>query len=428
MSDFKLISAILRGNWLISDAWVNQHTSIIEALLEGRQTNFNSERKELALPSVLTQYHYREGWNKSVKGSIAMYDLRGPIMHYGYCADGTYEMEQAFKEAEANNNIIGHLFLTDTPGGQAEGTKEFADTILKGVKPSYSYINAGMVASGGMWITSATDGIYASSDLVEVGSIGAQSTLLDFSKYDEKSGIRRIVIRAKQSFDKNVVYDKAIEGDKDALKELEDRVSVLAESFINSVRSNRGERLTGSGWDSGKMFFAPQAIEIGLIDGIASLEDVISMIQKGKPNVKNSNNNMNKFNNVAALAGQAQVSQESLDLANADLTEAGITHVTLVEQSVLDEAVQVTADLALVRTELETANTTIADNQVTIDGQKARITTLEGVIANRAAADNGTKGGSNPTVNPEIETNIPETKVAAHNKIADQGFWGAKQS
>ncbi|WP_333802553.1 hypothetical protein, partial [Sphingobacterium multivorum] len=214
--------------------------------------------------------------------------------------------------------------------------------------------------------------------------------------------------------------------DKNALAELEDRISLVTGELLDAVKLGRGDRLKNDSWATGKMYFADEALEMGVIDGIGTMDDALAHLRKLTSNKKTKNFNMNNFNNVAALASvEAEGAQAALDLANADLTAAGITDFTIVEQSVIDEGARVTAELETANASLVTANSTIANQQVTIQANQARIQTLEGVIANRAASDPGTKAKSTKksTEDPEIEEE-EEISVAAHNRIADRGFFG----
>jgi len=420
MNGLRLASALLRSVWLVDERWAENNIALAQMILDGQSVASNSENLTAVLDRRLTKYQYREGWTNAARGSYALHKITGPILHYGWCDDGTHELDQAFKEAEANPNIAGHFLFMDTPGGQADGVKEFANTVRAANKPVIAFINGGMIASGGVWIASAADEIYASSELCQVGSIGAFSMLVDTSERDQREGVKRIIIKAKQSPDKNTVYELAKSGDKTALAELREEISFLAEHFIEAVKDGRGDRLTSEEWNTGKMYRAEKAIELGLIDGISTLEAAIDKL--GAITKQSKNKNMSKFNNVAALSGKDQVTQEDLDLANADLTAEGITHVTLVEQSVIDEAARVTTELETANAQIEKANATIADHTATIQTQAERIKTLESVIANRAHEDNGAAVSQSSSNNSEIEDQ-PEQKVAAHNRIADQGVF-----
>ncbi|MGJ1424545.1 S49 family peptidase [Sphingobacterium spiritivorum] len=422
MSNFRLISAIRRGIWLLEDNWADDNLHIAYSILDGKSIANDSLVEHAIKEKTLTSYSNMNGWDDAPKDSIAVHYILGPVLHYGVCGPGTYNHHMRFKEADSNRNIIGHLFVMDTPGGEAAGIKEYGESIKKSKKPKVGFINSGMIASAGVWIAAGLDAIYASSELCEVGSIGAYSTLYDLSEYDKKTGIKRIVIRARQSPDKNLIYDEAIAGDPKAIKVFEDRISMYAGSFIDWVQECRGDRLTSDEWNTGKMYMAKEAISLGLIDGIATFEEVVSLISSPNSNLKTQKKDMNKFQNVAALSDKTSVTQEELDLANADLTAAGITSFTLVEQSVIDEGARVTQELATANADLETANATIAANVIVLEQNKAEITQLKNVIAKRAAADNGIKTKADATKEAEIKSG-DDKKVSAHNQAADKSFF-----
>ena len=109
----------------------------------------------------------------------------------------------------------------------------------------------------------------------QLGSIGSYCTLFDFSGYLEKEGIKMHEIYAPQSTDKNKNYRDAIAGDDSAIKT---DLKILVEGFISFVKTSRGDKATAnqSAWDSGKMFYADEAIKLGLADGIKPFEQVIS--------------------------------------------------------------------------------------------------------------------------------------------------------
>ena len=430
MSAFNVISAILRGNWLLDENWIDANWSLIQMVLDGGSVSFEAQDKapeNVILDSSFARYEqYQYGWSRAAKGSFALYDLRGPIMHYGYCGNGTNELHNAFIEAESAGNISGHFFLTDSPGGQADGVYEFMQEILSAGKPSVNFINGGMAASGGGFLAAAADAVFASSKLCTIGSFGGYSTLLDATEREEREGVKRIVLKARQSKDKNTVYELAKAGDKGALDELTDQISLVTGVLLDAVRLGRGDRLKNESWSTGKMFFAEEAMNIGLIDGIGPMSTALDHLRKLTTQKKSKNFNMNTFTNVAALASvEADGAEAALDLANADLTSAGITNFTIVEQSVIDEGARVTAELATATTSLATANTTIADQLVELEAKTTRISTLEGVIAKRAGSDPGakTKAAADATNKPEIDAG-EETKVAAHNQIADKGWFG----
>ncbi|MCL2597375.1 MAG: S49 family peptidase [Paludibacter sp.] len=148
-----------------------------------------------------------------------------------------------------------------------------ADTIGERTKPVIAFIDD-FAASAAYGIASACDHIVANNNMAWVGSIGCYTTFVDYSKYWEKEGIRVEDIYADQSTEKNSEYREALKGNFEPMRKI---TSHFAEDFISRVENSRGEKLTAKRdvWATGKMFFAPQALKIGLIDEINSFENLI---------------------------------------------------------------------------------------------------------------------------------------------------------
>ena len=175
---------------------------------------------------------------------------------------------------QSRANIGSVVLLLDTPGGEARAASILAPTITNYKKPILSFID-GLNASLGMWLSSGTDEVYLSSKTDELGSIGTYVTIPDFSGWFEKQGIKLHEIYAPQSGDKNKDYRDAIKGNYTAIeKDLE----TLTDEFIGFVKNQRGEKATANikEWNTGKMFYAAEAVNLGLADGIRSFDQVIS--------------------------------------------------------------------------------------------------------------------------------------------------------
>lgn len=213
--------------------------------------------------------------------SIVMVDVVGPVLKYGdYCSYGSVEQSQLISRLANSKNIAGIILNIDSPGGQADGTAMFANTIRKAVslKPVIGIVQDGIAASAAMWLLSACQEAYCTEETDSVGSIGAYTTFLDMKAYYESMGIPVHEIYAPQSVDKNKDYRDAMAGDYTLVQ---DQLKFLVEDFKNDVAAYRGQRLNTKKEDpfTGKMYFAKEAAKIGLIDGIKSLEQVVKRTQ-----------------------------------------------------------------------------------------------------------------------------------------------------
>jgi protease-4 len=133
----------------------------------------------------------------------------------------------------------------------------------------------GMAASLGMWLLAATDEIYLSSRMDEVGSVGSYVMIADFKSYFESQGLKIHEIYAPQSTDKNKDYRDAMKGDYTGI---EKDLALHVNDFINFIKQRRGDKAaaTEKEWSTGKMFYADDARKMGLIDGVKDLNQVIS--------------------------------------------------------------------------------------------------------------------------------------------------------
>ena len=138
--------------------------------------------------------------------------------------------------------------------------------------------SADLSASAAYWIASASDHIMANNNIsAEFGSIGVMMSFADVQPYYEKQGVKFHTIYAPESNYKNRPFEKALKGDYDEIKQEE--LSPLAIKFQNAVKANRGDKLKEetAGILNGKMFYAEQAKEVGLIDSIGSLDEAVQM-------------------------------------------------------------------------------------------------------------------------------------------------------
>lgn len=214
--------------------------------------------------------------------SIVLINIIGPVMKYGgWYSWGTVELNDLVIRMANSDKVEGIILNIDSPGGQAAGTGDFAQTIRDAgkIKPVLAVVQDGYAASAAMWIASATLEIYVTQPTDQVGSIGAYNTLYDIYGYLEKQGLNVRDIYAPQSVDKNQDFIKALEGDDTLIKE---DLKFLVDNFISTVKTNRGQRISMSGDEpfTGKMYNAGDAKKMGLIDGIKSMSGVVKRIEQ----------------------------------------------------------------------------------------------------------------------------------------------------
>lgn len=378
MTEFRLISAILRSTWLIHPEWVNQHAPLIARLLSGEDVKLKESRVESFFVNALTGEVEPDGGSKESRGTVAIIGIDGPLMkHDGLCSYGTRTYMQMIKEAAANRKVDAIVIPIDSPGGQVSGTASLAETIQSIDKPVVALVDDGMAASAAYWIGSAADEIYASRKTDDVGSIGVYMQFADYRGAYERMGIKVEDIYSRLSSEKNLDYRQALEGKYDLLK---DELDYIARTFIDAVKSNRKGKLNLDAGDpfKGAIYNAEKAMEIGLIDGIMPFDAAVSRAYElsQDKNFKKSHNNMfgNKYPKLHALRGLAAeaVTDDQLEAVNAELQENGVTTVAVVSNASMDEAERAVTDLAAAQGKIKGLEGELAAAQADAAAWKAK--------------------------------------------------------
>lgn len=293
----KLTHAIARSKWAIEVQTGIGLFPRAHALLTGERVAWNDdedgdEAQPIPVAVVITGSGRMSiedavsGLHPVPSGSVGLLNIKDTIMKETDCGiAGSMDMAEAVKQLSAIDGVSSILIAIDSPGGQVDGTATLADAIKASPKRTVALVNDGMACSAAYWIASAANEVYATHAHSEVGSIGVYATLADFSKYYEEKGIRVEDVYAKQSTEKNNGYRNWRAGDS---TDFVNRLSAVADTFINTVKENRNGKLNEKAADpfKGAVFSAEEAVQIGLIDGIRSYDAVLADLQKPQTTFK----------------------------------------------------------------------------------------------------------------------------------------------
>jgi len=170
-----------------------------------------------------------------------------------------------------NDSGVGKIILyIDSPGGTVDGTFDLANFIFnnRGQKPIIAYTD-GMMLSAAYAIGAAADAVFISGDTTMVGSIGIVAAHEDYSKLEEKIGIKTTEIYSGRY--KRIISQYAPLSEE-GKKTIQDEVDYLYSIFINDVAKFRGttskDVLSRMSTDAKRIFIGHQAITAGLVDGL----------------------------------------------------------------------------------------------------------------------------------------------------------------
>jgi len=252
--------------------------------------------KESALPALLNSLAYvpegaelkqdtqaRQGTASKTEGAIAIVPVQGIIeqqtswlgMLVG--STSTEELGKTIDSLVANSSIAAIILNMDSPGGSVAGVTEVTNKIFnaRGSKPIIAVANS-MAASAAWSIATAADTVYVTPS-GEVGSIGVWMVHVDMSKMDEEIGLKYTLISAGKYKTEGNSYEPLSE---EAREYFQSRVDGYYEMFVRDVARNRSvsTSVVKKDYGQGRMFMAKDAKVVGMVDGVATLEDVIKNI------------------------------------------------------------------------------------------------------------------------------------------------------
>jgi signal peptide peptidase SppA len=280
----KILQKILNSVWAIDKSAADAHIPLLIKLFNNESFQAPSEEIERFSFHNKTGFVVASfGWNiKDIpEDSVAVINLTDVIYKYDmYCGPaGMISIAKTLKRLDNHPNVKGIVLNIDTPGGEGSAAKLMYDTIKSLNKVVVAFIDD-MSASAGMYISAACDHIVANNKLALVGSIGTYITIADYTEALEAQGIKLLNVYADDSTLKNSEHIEAIEyiqtnGESGSIDKIKTLVNKFNDDFLANVQEGRGALLKSDTWKSGKLFFAEEALEIGLIDGIDSLDNVI---------------------------------------------------------------------------------------------------------------------------------------------------------
>ncbi len=206
---------------------------------------------------------------------------RPTILGFFFAEAVTESLAANFKTALANPQVNAILLHIDSPGGMVDGVESLANLVhaARGRKPVVALID-GLGASAAYWLASAADRVFITGETTQVGSIGVVATHIDRNKADERRGVKVTEIVSGRF--KRIASEHAplsTEG-RAMLQDVVDRIYTV---FVEAVARHRGIAAQQVVATEGRVFIGKQAIEVGLVDGTATLDRLLGALAPGGP-------------------------------------------------------------------------------------------------------------------------------------------------
>ena len=226
------------------------------------------------------------GWTGKKDGTsagkhTALVELRGVIASES--AASADNIVSGLQEAFKDKRTQGVILRINSPGGSPVQAGHINDEIRR-LREKYPNIPVYAVvedicASGGYYVAVAADHIYVDKGSI-IGSIGVLMDGFGFTGLMDKLGIERRLLAAGKN---KGFLDPFSPIRDDQQKYAETMLSEIHQQFISVVRQGRGKRLKETPeLFSGLLWVGTKSVELGLADGLGSVDYVARELIKAE--------------------------------------------------------------------------------------------------------------------------------------------------
>lgn len=264
--------AVAQTPWAILPEKLDQICEFLALRAEGR---LSASEIEAAVGQRRTGKEVRSG-------SIAVLPVYGTLSHRMSLmmemsgGTSTEAIGRTF-DALVNDSSVGTIVLdVDSPGGSVPGVMELSDKIhqARGSGKRIIAVANTLAASAAYWIASAADELVVTPS-GEVGSVGVYMIHMSYADMLAKEGVEATIIRAGEHKAEGNPYERL---NDDAKEYAQSQVDEVYSEFVGALARNRGttrEKVL-SDFGQGRVLKARAALDAGMVDRIATLEEVLS--------------------------------------------------------------------------------------------------------------------------------------------------------
>lgn len=405
----KTLFNILSNHWLIQDEVFNSFAfSIHQYINSGIEIDFATTEKT----ALVAKSFVASNFSAAAKGSrphsgsqyVGIVSLKGALMKSDtWCAYGMNSIAAELDRLKSDEQCIGAILDTDSPGGTVDGTPNLSRAVADFGKPIIAYVD-GCAASAAYWIASQCDKIFLNDALDQVGSIGVAFNTMDVTPVLEKQGVKVFNLVADESPNKNkAIFDLFKKGDDKLIKAQMSEIYAAFKAAVISKREGIAEDCI-----NGHMYFAPKAIEYKMVDGIKSMNECIQeVINMHNESSESGHNSHDKNNNKV-------MSMKQFAVINAALGVEALEHLDGYVS--LDEK-----GLSAIADAIAVANKSAEDSKVLLDAANKRISELE--AAQKTAEEEHDKALS--AANAQIKA-LKESSPAKRSTATSKGELNAE--
>ena len=220
---------------------------------------------------------FKNFFSKSI--NIPTLRLTGVIGQAGFMRSGLSlaSLDKLINKLFSDKKAPAIALIINSPGGSPTQSsliaKKITDLAKKKKKKILAFVED-VAASGGYWLACAADEIYLDQNSI-VGSIGVISPGFGFVDLIKKIGVKRRVYTSGKSKSFLDPFKEEKVEDIERLKKIQEQIH---DNFISYVKSRRGNKLNKNNLEeifSGLFWVGQKGIDLGLADGLGSINEII---------------------------------------------------------------------------------------------------------------------------------------------------------
>jgi len=266
----------MKSNTTIS-YWLGDDASLQTFLDASEQMKGTLPAEDYELPRIM-----------EIEDGIAVISIKGSLTSVdnwwnSFMGITSYnEIRNAIVLAVNDESVTRIMLDIDSGGGHASGVAELAEFIKKAIdhKPIDAYVS-GTAFSAAYWIASAASTI-SGTKMAEAGSIGVIAIVQTYEKVLKDRKISTHVFRGGVHKALGNGYE-ALTGEAKEL--IQTKIDTMYGFFLEAIVENRPVILSASKtWAEGNTFFFQDAIDLQLVDKVATFDEVFIILVKASSN------------------------------------------------------------------------------------------------------------------------------------------------
>ena len=238
----------------------------------------NKEEDRYAFPDSISIYDYLstidEQKNQS-KNNIAVINVEGAIMtgETAYGVAGSDTIVENIQSATQDKTVKAMVLRVNSPGGDVWASELITNALIEFKETGRPVISSmgDIAASGGVWVTTNSDEIWAENDTL-TGSIGVYGIVPTLDGLYDWAGIKVDGVSSTKAAE----WDERESMPNQVKNAIQASIDNTYFKFVTKVAENRGmayeEVLPIAG---GRIWAGYKALELGLVDKIGDLDDAL---------------------------------------------------------------------------------------------------------------------------------------------------------